>query len=441
MADALWRLLLLQVLVAVASGMPSCNKDEYASGNLCCRNCPAGSFVLRACEKNHTQGQCERCPPGTHMTHSGGLFACLPCQTCREDQEMVRDCSPTVNRQCQCKKDSYASPDEPENCLHCSRCKNNQVLQECTPTNDTKCANDTQDPASSEVNKGSQWWISMLGVLGVLIVLGVFVALAFCLKRGGLGNLTELLKRKSQDPRSSVSSGLESSEALLSVKTEGHEPVLGVDQVSMEESLTLTPAAVARPGSADSETSPVPQTMSLEQAPQPQAALGECVDQSRTAASLEQLEQEFAEKYIMKPGQENANFKIHNCFEEEVDPKDWNMLMRCIGLEENDITTCEMENSGNVREQHMKMLITWRQRLGSKATVFRLMAALYRMRLDMALENFINKLVNEEVLLKRADQPATAPRDDPGPEMPRTPVDAALGPLRPAALTPLQAEC
>lgn len=27
--------------------MPSCNKDEYASGNLCCRNCPAGESMAR----------------------------------------------------------------------------------------------------------------------------------------------------------------------------------------------------------------------------------------------------------------------------------------------------------------------------------------------------------------------------------------------------------
>lgn len=44
------------------------------------------------------------------------------------------------------------------------------------------------------------------------------------------------------------------------------------------------------------------------------------------------------------------------------------------------------------------MLFTWRKKLGKKASVFRLLAALHKLELHMYLQNIINNLVAEGIL-------------------------------------------
>lgn len=72
--------------------------------------------------------------------------------------------------------------------------------------------------------------------------------------------------------------------------------------------------------------------------------------------------------------------------------------MRLIGLDETDIDSCECENPGNLTEQRHKMLLTWRKKLGKDASVFKLLAALHKLGLQMYLQNIINNLVAEGIL-------------------------------------------
>lgn len=92
-------------------------------------------------------------------------------------------------------------------------------------------------------------------------------------------------------------------------------------------------------------------------------------------------------------------------FEREVPPNDWKMFMRLIGLEENDIEICKYENPGNLMEGRHKMLLTWRNKLGREASIFRLLAALYTLGLRECLQNIINRLVAENILGRHADTP------------------------------------
>lgn len=74
------------------------------------------------------------------------------------------------------------------------------------------------------------------------------------------------------------------------------------------------------------------------------------------------------------------------------------MFMRFVGLEDKDIEICEHENPGNLVEQHHKMLVRWRNKLGREASVFKLMAALHKMELHVCLHNIVNKLISENIL-------------------------------------------
>ncbi|XP_059566771.1 tumor necrosis factor receptor superfamily member 4-like isoform X3 [Myotis daubentonii] len=76
-----------------------------------------------------------RCGPGEYW--SGRRC----CQRCPADQEMVSDCTPTQDRQCQCKTGEYYCDSEHclEGCNPCTSCPG-ATLQTCTPTRDTVCA-------------------------------------------------------------------------------------------------------------------------------------------------------------------------------------------------------------------------------------------------------------------------------------------------------------
>ncbi|XP_021075575.2 tumor necrosis factor receptor superfamily member 23-like [Mus pahari] len=148
-----WLLLLLNLLLQVILAMPKsysfdCALDEYWSKDVCCKTCPAGTFVQKPCMSPHTQGQCEKCHPGTFTGSDNGLDDCRLCSTCDKDQEMVADCSATSDRKCQCQTGLYYfDPKFPESCRPCTKCPQGiPVLQECNPTANTVCSSSASNP-------------------------------------------------------------------------------------------------------------------------------------------------------------------------------------------------------------------------------------------------------------------------------------------------------
>nr|KAF6343790.1 hypothetical protein mPipKuh1_017806 [Pipistrellus kuhlii] len=119
-----------------------CGPGEYQSAWHCCLCCPPGHYVEEPCSSPHTQSECVVCDTGTYMEHANSLRSCLLCATCRTDQEMVSDCTPTQDRQCQCKPGEYYCDSEHclEGCYPCTRCPEGKVvLQACNATADTRC--------------------------------------------------------------------------------------------------------------------------------------------------------------------------------------------------------------------------------------------------------------------------------------------------------------
>uniref|UniRef100_A0A4W2IEK9 TNFR-Cys domain-containing protein n=1 Tax=Bos indicus x Bos taurus TaxID=30522 RepID=A0A4W2IEK9_BOBOX len=112
--------------VAVATGETSCNPGEYeVPGDLSCsRFCPAGYYVSRPINQDHHIGACSQCESGTFRAHPNEQTQCTPCAQCREDQEVVKHCSATSDRECQCKQGKFYcdSVDCRESCFRCTRC-------------------------------------------------------------------------------------------------------------------------------------------------------------------------------------------------------------------------------------------------------------------------------------------------------------------------------
>ncbi|TRY54428.1 hypothetical protein DNTS_023696 [Danionella cerebrum] len=117
---------------------------EYSHENICCLNCPAGTFVKKACLAASGIGECEPCEFDTYTEHNNGLWRCISCVKCRSDQETIDKCTSIQNTKCKCKKGSFCLPDQAcEVCKKCSRCKEDEeVVKSCTEISNTS---DTED--------------------------------------------------------------------------------------------------------------------------------------------------------------------------------------------------------------------------------------------------------------------------------------------------------
>uniref|UniRef100_A0A673MIX8 Hematopoietic death receptor n=1 Tax=Sinocyclocheilus rhinocerous TaxID=307959 RepID=A0A673MIX8_9TELE len=99
----------------------SCREGmEYEHDNICCLNCPAGTYVKKACLTPSEKGVCEPCEFDRYTEHDNGLRKCLSCTKCRIDQETTEKCTNTQNTQCKCKQGSFCLPDQA--CEVCKKC-------------------------------------------------------------------------------------------------------------------------------------------------------------------------------------------------------------------------------------------------------------------------------------------------------------------------------
>ncbi|XP_042814145.1 tumor necrosis factor receptor superfamily member 1A-like [Panthera tigris] len=402
-------LLPLAAWVDVALGVAPCDVTEYQpeDSNLCCRLCPAGQYVFKPCRANHTAGECRVCETGTFLAFPNGEPTCQRCIQCRKgDQEVVAKCSPTSDRQCQCRKGSFYcnSVDCVENCLRCTRCPG-VVLSPCNATSNTVCATET-DPGRPENKRGSEFlvpWVTVSVILAVAVVVGVY----WYKKKGvrvSYQPIVRLLKGRSDGPGVFP---LRSNSQLETVRPEA-PPAPGTEtQPAEEESLALMPEARSHPGpSGESEESPELQALVVGGSPVVQEqtleasapAAPEPQDGTQAFPSLKSLEERYKKEYFVKDNSKEATATIHYEFVKSGMGNDWKMFMRLIGLDETDIDSCECENPGNLMEQRHRMLFTWRKKLGKEASVFKLLAALHKLGLQMYLQNIINNLVAEGIL-------------------------------------------
>ncbi|XP_077118297.1 tumor necrosis factor receptor superfamily member 10B-like [Ranitomeya variabilis] len=150
------------------SGRTDFDPDEiyYMDGNIRCRRCSPGSYVLNHCTSPDSLGTCAPCHPGhTYSEHLTGLTYCLPCKVCRSDQREESPCTITKNTVCQCKEGTFCPPDEScEICQKCTTsCPPNEVKQApCNSTTDTQCA-----PPET----GSNLIAILVPILGIVLLL------------------------------------------------------------------------------------------------------------------------------------------------------------------------------------------------------------------------------------------------------------------------------
>ncbi|KAM5319809.1 tumor necrosis factor receptor superfamily member 25-like isoform 2-T2 [Glossophaga mutica] len=404
-------LLLLSAAVAVVPRESPCKSDQYELHGLCCDLCPAGSHVSRVCDVDRVT-ECSPCEPGSFTAHRNRETECLLCAKCRDDQEVVSDCTQDSNRRCQCTTGSFYcdSEDCVEACHPCSRC-DGPTLETCNATRDTVCA--TEGEPGPGGSASSSIWAVVGPIIAATIVAAAIIAVAFYRKRPAVPVpqlVVRWLKHESRDPGDPR--GPQHKVILPLGEVESGLPAPGTDSTPLlgQQGAAVVPSKDPDGGLELQAVEATGGGPAPEQAPHTQATVApgdpdRDQDQAGTAAPLHVLEQQYERKYVLKDRSPEATNRIYFEFGQEVPKRSWRMFMRLAGLEENDIVICEHENPGNLAEQQHRMLLRWQSRLGRAASPFRLLAALRRMGLRECLENITNKLVAEDILGSKDAEP------------------------------------
>ncbi|KAM7085158.1 uncharacterized protein WM277_026568 isoform 2-T2 [Molossus nigricans] len=256
----LWVLLLLLQAHVVTTPVTKCHGNKYALGRLCCDLCPPGHHVSAHCTESQAT-RCSPCPPGTFMAHHNHDTQCQICADCRDYQEVVKNCTPTSDQQCQCKTGQYYCDTEncPERCYPCTRCPG-VTLHPCTATRDTVCAtepspapgNPTRNPVATDSGLvvGIPWYYMVIIIVFVTVVC---LIIAYSFRKRGVQLIWEVVryfKTRSGEPGSHVRSR---ESVQPNEDPESSPPAPGVETTPLMEEggSALAPGARPCPGPSD----------------------------------------------------------------------------------------------------------------------------------------------------------------------------------------------
>ncbi|KAM7085968.1 uncharacterized protein WM277_027007 isoform 2-T2 [Molossus nigricans] len=260
----LWVLLLLLPAQVVAAAVTKCDENKYALGRLCCDLCPPGHHVSAHCTESQAT-RCSPCPAGTFMAHDNHENQCQTCANCRDDQEVVKNCTPTSDQQCQCKTGQCYCDTEncPEMCYPCTRCPG-VTLHPCTATRDTVCAtepspapgNPTRNPVTTDSGLLVEFpwdYMVIIIVFVTVVVVGFCLFIAYSFRKRGVQHIREVVrcfKTRSGEPGSHVRSR---ESVQPNEDPESGPPAPGVETTPLMEEggSALAPAARPCPGPSD----------------------------------------------------------------------------------------------------------------------------------------------------------------------------------------------
>ncbi|XP_043783889.1 tumor necrosis factor receptor superfamily member 10A-like isoform X3 [Cervus elaphus] len=152
--------------------------------------CPPGFYM------EEVSGGCAPCTDGTDYTnHSNTLPSCLPCTTCKSEEEEKNRCTSSKDTECQCKPGTFRGEDAPEFCQKCSAgCPDGKVMvMNCTPWSNVKCVD--QESGTSPL------------VTNIFTGLGITVVITFvlircvvcCFSKGCFGECCHKEKKLTED--------------------------------------------------------------------------------------------------------------------------------------------------------------------------------------------------------------------------------------------------
>ncbi|XP_009073297.1 PREDICTED: tumor necrosis factor receptor superfamily member 6-like, partial [Acanthisitta chloris] len=125
----------------IARRETNCHMDEYNLGGQCCKKCRSGFVKSIDCPTDISK-HCVPCVSGKeYISHLNDAEKCLRCTSCDTELgfEVVKNCTPEENTKCACAKNKYCSPESCDHCIQCTVCESGITEKQCTATSDTVC--------------------------------------------------------------------------------------------------------------------------------------------------------------------------------------------------------------------------------------------------------------------------------------------------------------
>ncbi|XP_065538879.1 tumor necrosis factor receptor superfamily member 10A-like isoform X2 [Lathamus discolor] len=408
-------LLLVSLLVMPgARGAEYCGDGEYLADDHCCVFCPAGTYVAQHCRAPHSRGICVPCTGGEGYTaHENGLEECLSCRQCKDDQTILRPCTPTHDTECRCKQGYFCPVEGCEICHKCSTMcpEAKKMVPTCNATTDLGCGLPDQ---GSTVHV----WIP------IVISLFALGLLLFCLHR-------QLKCNKAASPDKDAEKGLTSDRIhswMQQAESEGSTESLILPEVEAPVNNTINP----EDENSESPEGQVQTSVNLEVKNASPEENSIVLSERGTSlcgmkCQVESCWRRIAESSLpAKTGQKPAfhqnapskglRIREPQCqiivkdlsqkelsdsflvFIKEVPQKKWKQFMRK-HLEENCINRTVHNFPDDIEEQSYQMLLLWKNSLGEKQSIIKLLDELRQVD-TRAYHNVLNTLKSKNIINK-----------------------------------------
>uniref|UniRef100_A0A3B3RLU2 Tumor necrosis factor receptor superfamily, member a n=1 Tax=Paramormyrops kingsleyae TaxID=1676925 RepID=A0A3B3RLU2_9TELE len=365
--------------------------QEYLHDNFCCKNCEAGTHVEKPCTQESEKGTCAPCEPSTYTEHSNGMLRCLPCTSCRNDQQTVASCTRTQDTRCHCRPSTFCVPEQAcEVCKKCSRCKpDEEKVQNCTSTSNTVCRkkgvatlpDPTPTPTPSPApSSGILCLITMTCFFSVKfldsVTIKCYVLLKSCLLCGIIKIHKCMILEEQQNDQNALR----------------EEPQPGIMCTPEEMPLKSTLDEEDK-GLGDS----LPNTTSSSQTSLPRDSPELCRPLPK------EMVRDYPNEKLIPAKNLNGEDALKKSFDiigECLDAHIYNRFFRNIGLSDNAIKNA---TSSNPADRVYELLTTWMQREGRKADINYLIQILISLNQRLSAESIITKVI-EDGLYKYDDQ-------------------------------------
>ncbi|XP_065538880.1 tumor necrosis factor receptor superfamily member 10B-like isoform X3 [Lathamus discolor] len=404
-------LLLVSLLVMPgARGAEYCGDGEYLADDHCCVFCPAGTYVAQHCRAPHSRGICVPCTGGEGYTaHENGLEECLSCRQCKDDQTILRPCTPTHDTECRCKQGYFCPVEGCEICHKCSTMcpEAKKMVPTCNATTDLGCGLPDQ---GSTVHV----WIP------IVISLFALGLLLFCLHR-------QLKCNKAASPDKDAEKGLESegsTESLIlpeveapvnntiNPEDENSESPEGQVQTSVnlevknaspeENSIVLSERGTSLCGmkcQVESCWRRIAESSLPAKTGQKPAFHQNAPSKGlRVSMPANRMIREPQCQIIVKDLSQKELSDSFLVFIKEVPQKKWKQFMRK-HLEENCINRTVHNFPDDIEEQSYQMLLLWKNSLGEKQSIIKLLDELRQVD-TRAYHNVLNTLKSKNIINK-----------------------------------------
>ncbi|KAM8807855.1 uncharacterized protein ACNFOS_003404 [Eudromia elegans] len=342
----------VMLLTILGSRADECDQGEYLHEGYCCKSCPAGYYVAQHCSATHLRAICAPCIEGEDYTaHPNGLEKCLPCKQCKDDQITLKTCTLTRDTECQCKR-GYFCPFE--GCEICQKCN----TREREFNENAKYEGTTESLISSEVEKVAN-------------------------------NAAETENEKSGE-------SLEG-QAPTSVNSEVGNKSPEDDSAGLSEKSTMLPRSLRFQIERAWKRLRNP-SLSAKPRQNPTFHLNACLKAATSRMPANRVVKEPKYEIIVKDLSQKELRASFRAFLNNVPLENWMSLMRT-HLKENAINQIIYEHPYDIEEQNYQMLLIWKNTLGDKQSIIKLLNEL-RYIDTKAYDNVLNTLKSNNIITK-----------------------------------------